>query len=160
MRIYLDDHFSMIVGEMELIERCHSSNSNSELGYFLKKLLSDLQVQKETVEKVFHCLDFEVSIQGQLKQGAAWLAVKIGRFKLNDSLLEYSDLSRVVELEAMLAVAQERIALLVTLNSLTFTEVLLRDFDFSLMLMQSELQLAELKTHHHSTILKAFAGKH
>ncbi|WP_339746601.1 hypothetical protein [uncultured Rubinisphaera sp.] len=71
-----------------------------------------------------------MSIQGQLKQGAAWLAVKIGRFKLNDSLLEYSDLSLVVELEAMLAVAQERIGLWVTLNSLTFTEVLLRDFVF------------------------------
>ncbi|TWT62829.1 hypothetical protein [Rubinisphaera italica] len=114
MRIYLDDHLSMIVGEMELIERCHNSNRNSELGFFLIQLLSDLRVQKEIVEKVFHCLDFEVSIQGQLKQGAAWLAEKIGRFKLNDSLLEYSDLSRVVELEALLAVTQERIALWVT----------------------------------------------
>jgi len=158
MRIYLDDHLSMIVGEMELIDRCHNSNRHSELGFFLKQLLYDLRVQKETVDKVFHCLDFETSIQGQLKQGAAWLAEKIGRLKLNDSLLEYSDLSRVVELEALLAVTQERIALWVTLNSLSVTDVRLKGFDFSLILMQSELQLAELKTHHHSAITKAFAS--
>ncbi len=160
MRIYLDDHLSMIVGEMELIERCHNSNRQSALGSFLENLLSDLRVQKEIVEKVFHCLEFEVSIQGQLKQGVAWLAEKIGRFKLNDSLLEYSELSRVVELEAMMAIAQERIALWVTLNSLKTLESRFKDFDFSLILMQSELQHDELKTHHHSAITKAFAGEH
>ncbi|HBN77555.1 MAG TPA: hypothetical protein DD473_17445 [Planctomycetaceae bacterium] len=160
MRIYLDDHLSMIVGEMELIERSFNSNRHSELGSFLKQFLSDLRAQKEIVERVFQCLDYEVSIQGQLKQGAAWLPEKIGRLKLNDSLLEYSDLSRVVELEAMMAVAQERIALWVTLNSLSITDVRLKDFDFSLFLSQSELQLEELKVHHHSAIKKAFTGKH
>ncbi|MBV09106.1 hypothetical protein [Rubinisphaera sp.] len=158
MRIYLDDHLSVIVGEMELIERCYNSNRHSELGFFLKQLQSDLRVQKETVEKVFHCLDFETSIQGQLKQGAAWLAEKIGRFKLNDSLLEYSDLSRVVELVALLAVTQERIALWVTLNSLSNTDLRFKDFEFSLILSQSELQLEELKTYHCSAIKKAFAS--
>jgi hypothetical protein len=155
--IYLEDHLALIVGEVELIERCHSSNQHSELGRFLKRLQGDVERQKAVVEDILRRLGRDSSVSGKLKQGAAWFAEKLGRFKLNDSLLEYSDLSRVVELEGLMAAIYERIALWTSLDAVINSVGGFEEFAFASLREQSEGQLEELKSHHRSAIQLAFS---
>lgn len=158
LHIYLEDHLALMVGESELIERCHGSNQDSELGRFLAELQGHVAKQKTSVEEVLRRMGHENSVPGRLKQGAAWFAEKLGRLKLNDSLLEYSDLSRVVELEGLLAAIQERVALWTSLDAVMNSDSRFGEFDFASMREQSEQQLEELKVHHRSAIQKAFEG--
>jgi hypothetical protein len=159
IQIYLDDHLAMVIGEIELIERCHRSNEHSELGSFLERLNDDVRGQKGTIEEVLKQLGHESGIQSQLKQGAAWFAEKLGRFKLNDSFLEYSELSRVVELETLAAAAQERIALWDSLDNVTSAEPRCEGITFSMIREQSEKHLDDLKSYRRSASLQAFVDE-
>ena len=84
------------LGELGLAGRCESSNRGTPLGDFLRRLEVEIAAQKSIVSDVIRRLGGRESLP---KKGTAWLAEKLGRLKLNDSLLRYSDLSRVIELE-------------------------------------------------------------
>ena len=94
LRIYLDDHLAIMVGELELVRRCQQSNRRSPLGEFLETLHIDVKAQRSIVNDVMHRVGGKASV---FKGGGAWLAEKMGRFKLNGTLLTYSSLSRVLE---------------------------------------------------------------
>ncbi|QDU39497.1 hypothetical protein Mal4_38420 [Maioricimonas rarisocia] len=112
LRIYLNDHLGLVTGEAELARRCRDSNKGTSLALFLDRLQSELETQRAAISDVIRLIGGRES---RIKQGAGWLAEKLGRFKMNDSLLSYSDLSRLLELEALSAAAHERVALWDTL---------------------------------------------
>jgi hypothetical protein len=158
LRIYLDDHMALMVGEVELIRRCRKSNSRSPLGEFLQKLENEVQAEKSIVNDVIHRIGGKSTIESRVKQGAGWFAEKLGRFKLNDSLLTYSNLSRVVELEALSAAAQERIALWDSLDSVAGNDSRLEGITFSFFREQSQQHLVELNSRRRFAALEAFRG--
>lgn len=84
------------------------------------------------------------SITGTLKQGAVWFAEKLGRFKLNDSILSYSELSRLIELETLAAAAQERISLWDSLDAVGGSEPRLDGISFAYFREQSQQHVDEL----------------
>ena len=108
LQIYLNDHLALMVGELQLAERCARSNPKEELGRSLTTLIGDLRIQRQVVEELIRQLGGRPDV---IKQGTAWLAEKIGRLKMNGSWLEYSDLSRLLELETLELAAHERAAL-------------------------------------------------
>lgn len=146
LRIYLDDHLALLVGETELAARCHRSNRGTRLGAFLEQLESDLARQQEKVQDVIHQIGGRDSMESMVKQGAAWFAEKLGRFKLNDALFTYSSLSRVVELETLAAAAQERIALWDSLAAIAEADRRLRRFDFMALRDESRKHLTKLNS--------------
>jgi hypothetical protein len=105
LKTYVNDHLALLVGETELAGRCHRSNKEGNLGRFLHDLSADLQAEQDLLKQILERIGGSPSV---VKQSAAWLAEKAGRFKLNDALLEYSDLSRLVELETLFVAAQGR----------------------------------------------------
>ena len=145
LRIYLDDHLAIMVAEVALIGRCWWSNRRLPLGEFLQQLENEVQAHKAIAQDVIHRMGGKKSVEGRVKQGAAWFAEKLGRFKLNDSLLAYSDLSRVLELEALGAAAQERIALWDNLDALVNHEPRLEGITFLHFREQSKQHLEELQ---------------
>ena len=158
LRIYLDDHSALMVAEIELIGRCWWSNRNKPLGEFLQKLENETKAQKSIVRDMIHRIGGKATIESRLKQGAAWFAEKLGRLKLNDSLLTYSDLSRVIELEALSAAAQERIALWDNLDSVDAKDSRLEGITFSFFRDQSQQHLDELNAHRREAATQAFLG--
>ena len=102
LNTYLNDHLALLVGEAELAERCRSSNADTELGGFLERLIADLREERRLLHEMLELLG---ASPDRLKQGAAWLAEKAGRLKPNNALLKYSELSRLIELEALAAAA-------------------------------------------------------
>ena len=158
LRIYLDDHLALMVAEVELTRRCRKSNRRSPLGEFLQKLENEVLAQKSIVSDVIHRIGGKSTIESRVKQGAGWFAEKLGRFKLNDSFLTYSNLSRVVELEALTAAAQERIALWDNLDAIAGHDPRLEGITFSFFREQSEQHLVELNRHRRFAAMEAFRG--
>ena len=158
LRIYLDDHLALMVAEKALIGRCWWSNRAIPLAEFLRQLENEVQAQKSIVRDVIHRIGGKETVEGRLKQGAAWFAEKLGRFKLNDSLLTYSDLSRVVELEALAAAAQERIAMWDSLDAVAEQDSRLDGITFSYFRDQSQQHLDELLDRRRIAAVKAFIG--
>lgn len=113
LSIYMDDHYAMISGELELAQRVAGENSEGELGAFLGNYVRELKSQS-------NFLDAILASQGQTpsvaKQALSWVAEKLGRLKPNDGGSGYTDLARVLELEVMLTAAQARRLMWKTLN--------------------------------------------
>lgn len=156
LRIYLNDHLALMVGEMELAARCHRSNKGTSLGRFLEVLEADLADQESKLKDVIDKVDGKGGIESKVKQGAAWFTEKLGRFKLNDSLLTYSALSRVVELETLAAAAQERVALWDSLAALMEADHRLQKFDCFALRDQSKKLLTKLNSRRRRAAVEAF----
>ena len=154
LNIYLNDHLALMVGEIDLAGRCESSNRGTPLGDFLHRLRVEVEAQKSIVSDLIRRVGGSESI---VKKGAAWFAEKLGRFKLNDSVLTYSDLSRVIELETLSAAAQERVALWDTLNAVAGGDERLSGITFSFFYDQSQQQLEELCTRRRYAAIQAFS---
>lgn len=157
--IYLQDHLALMVGESELAERCRANNEPTSIAEFLRQLQVELTAQKAVVEELLQRTGHTVTAVGQLKQGAAWFAEKVGRFKLNDSLFRYSELSRVLELEMLTASAQERVAMWDNLNAVAGRYPTLNGIAVSVLLTQSQQHFNELNTRRRLAALVAFTGE-
>jgi hypothetical protein len=155
LRIYLSDHLALMVGELELAVRCRSANNGTALGEFLSRLETEIGLQKAIVDEVLERIGGKES---RLKNSAAWIAEKLGRFKLNGSLLKYSDLSRLVELEALAAASLERTILWQTLDLVLKSDARSVDYRFDKMRDRSQGFLDELNEHHRTAASWAFVG--
>ena len=141
LHIYLHDHLALLVGETQLAARCRDNNRLAPLGEFLDQLHAELQAQRSIVRDVLRRVGGK---ENPLKNSVAWFAEKLGRFKLNGSLLTYSALSRLVELEALTAAATERINLWDNLETLAHQDERIKDLTYSFFRDQSEAHLQEL----------------
>ncbi len=155
LRIYLTDHLALLVGESELAARCRRSNSRTTLGEFLLRLDMELKAQHSIVSGVLRRVGGSAS---RTKETAAWLAEKAGRLKLNGTLLTYSDLSRVVELEALAAGSQMRVHLWETLEEVAKRDTRLEGISCSFFLEQARQHLAEINRLRQRASLDAFAN--
>ena len=156
LRIYLDDHLALMVAETELIGRCLRSNRGAPLGEFLQKLENEVQVQKSIVQEIIQRIGAEEGFESKTKQSLAWFAEKLGRLKFNGSLLSYSDLSRVVELEALEAAAQGRSGFWDNLETVATTDVRLEGITFSIQRELAEQHLQDLNTRRKLAAAQAF----
>lgn len=96
--IYLNDNLALMVGARTLARRTARSNKRSDLGAYLSALASELETDIADVRNVMEQLSVPVS---RFKVPAVRIGAFFGRLKLNGRILKYSDLSRVVELEAL-----------------------------------------------------------
>ena len=127
--------YALLVGESELAARCRRSNSRTTLGEFLLRLEMELKAQHSIVSGIVRRVGGSAS---RTKETAAWLAEKVGRLKLNGTLLTYSGLSRVVELEALAAGSQMRVYLWETLEEVAKRDTRLEGISCSFFLEQAQ----------------------
>jgi hypothetical protein len=103
--IYVEDHLALSLAGIRLARRCRDENPDGELGAFLAKLVPELEEDRAVLKDVAHSLDTSSSTWKELAAAAGEL---FGRLKLNGSLFRYSELSRVWELEGLLAGSDSR----------------------------------------------------
>jgi hypothetical protein len=95
---YLNDHHAAAVGALELARRSAGSNRGTALGKFLGQLAQEIAEDRRTLRAIMAELGVRVD---PVKPAGAWVAEKLGRLKLNGSLVAYSPLSRLEELELL-----------------------------------------------------------
>jgi hypothetical protein len=98
LHVYLNDHLAASEAGSELARRCRDYNRGTPLAEFLDDLLKQIEEDRLALEAIMDVLG---APRNPAKLAAAWLAEKVGRLKLNGALLQYSDLSRLLELEGL-----------------------------------------------------------
>lgn len=121
LSIYLNDHLGMITAEIELAKRVARENKGVALERFANLYVDEVKRQRDLITETLELIGSGIST---LKQTAGWLAEKLGRLKPNDALMSYTDLARVLELEALVLAAQARLLMWDALAALTHSPML------------------------------------
>lgn len=156
LKVYLSDHLAELVLERELAARCQKNNPAGSLGQFLARFLEELKDQEAEVREMLHRVGGSESM---VKEGAAWLAEKLGRLKLNNSLVSYSDLSRVLELETLVAAGRARLSFWQTATSVFVQDPRLADLPMGRRIEETREQLHTLDRFHLAAALEAFSAR-
>lgn len=145
--IYLNDHLAALTAAYELAKRSAHGNRKTALGDFLSELSAEIGMDGAELEAI---MDSSGAPRRRAKVWAAWVGEKAGRLKLNGRIKGYADLSRLEELEALMALIAVKHRLWITLD-LTGSA----DGDFSRLIRRAEAQLKELERHHDEAARKA-----
>ena len=141
--IYLNDHLAGAIAGRELAKRSAKSNKGTEFGPFLNELAVEIEEDERSLRLIMDRLGVKPN---PVKDSGAWVAEKIGRLKLNGSLIRYSDLSRVVELEGLAVGITGKIALWRSLKRSSAVDHL-DDVDLDHLLARAEGQRARVEDH-------------
>jgi hypothetical protein len=143
--IYLNDHLAGSTAGRDLARRAAGSNEGTEFGGFFSDLAAQIEADRAQLEDVMARLGVS---RDPIKVGAAWLAEKLGRLKLNGRLLEYSPLSRVIEIEGLIAGVNGKRALWKVLAAAAPSEPRIADIDFVHLIARAEEQAGGLEVQH------------
>lgn len=157
LTIYLQDHLAGSVGGLKLAERCLANNPDGELGNALRWLVQQIKEDKKTLAQLMRKAGVKRSVA---KQGAAWLAEKLGRLKLNGRLNGYSDLSRLVELEGLYIGISGKRALWSALNEISARHPQWESFDFATLIERAQQQRSKVDMFRVAAAQKALLNSH
>jgi len=156
LSIYLNDHLAGLTAGVELAERCRGNNPEEPLQSLLAEARDGFQHERSLLRDLLQRLEAR---EDSLKQGAAWVSEKLGRLKSNGSLVGYSELSRVLELEALVAVAEGSNLLWESLAQRHAHDSRLATLDLTALQTSTGQRLERLRAQHRSAVARAFADR-
>lgn len=83
---------------VNLAKRIARENSGNDYGRALERISGEIEEDREALKELMGRMGVR---QHPLKVGIAAVGERLGRLKPNDSLISYSPLSRLIELEAL-----------------------------------------------------------
>lgn len=143
--IYLNDHRAGASGGTRLAHRLAASNTPGPYAEKLRDVADSISADAATLDAIRDALEVE---GGTLKRLGAIVMERAGRLKPNGHVLEYSPLSRVLEIEGLMAAVQAKRQLWRALRSLTPHHPALAEFDLALLEQRGDEQMAELDEVH------------
>jgi hypothetical protein len=155
LAIYLNDHLAGSTVGTELVRRAAGSNRGNAFGRFLEDLRREIEHDREALEGLMERLGVG---RDRVKVATAWVAEKGGRLKLNGSLVGYSPLSRMVELEGLTTGVQGKLSLWQVLQEASGEDPELARFDYARFIERAEQQLEGLEAQRRRASRVAFAG--
>jgi hypothetical protein len=105
---YLTDHHAGATFGVELARRARDENQDTSYAEFFSRLASEIEEDRDELEAIMRRLDVG---SDRLKDSVAWAGEKLGRLKPNGRVLGYAPLSRVLELEGLIAGVSVKLAL-------------------------------------------------
>jgi hypothetical protein len=141
LAIYLNDHLAGATGARELARRAAGANRASDYGRFLEELADQIEEDRKALLAIMAELGIGID---RMKLVAGWGAEKLGRLKFNGRLLDYSPLSRLIEIELLELGVYGKLALWRSLQQLQPEQ--LSSSDLRPLLSRAERQLEQLET--------------
>jgi hypothetical protein len=142
---YLNDHRAGATAGTALARRIWRSNRRTEWGPLIEEVAESIEQDLVVLDQIRAATGVS---GGDLKKVAALLTERAGRLKLNDHLLTYSPLSRVLELEALMSAIRGKQSLWVALHTAAPSHREWSDFDFALLKERGSQQLESLERFH------------
>ena len=155
LRIYLQDHLAGSTGGVELARRARGANQGSAYGDEFAKLADEIEADRRSLESIMDDLGFGAD---RPKNAVFWIAEKAGRLKLNGQLTGYSPLSRMVEIEGLIAGVNGKRSLWLSLLEVAETEPKLDSDRLRRLVERAEQQLATLQELRSRGAREAFLG--
>ena len=106
--IYLNDHLAGSTAGIELVKRACNQNQGTDYGRFLAELTKEIDEDRAAFVEIMDRLGIR---RDPAKVAGGWVLEKMGRLKLNGQLRGYSPLSRVLELEGLIAGISAKLSL-------------------------------------------------
>jgi hypothetical protein len=151
--IYLNDHRALSSAGLALARRCHRENKGTPFGAVLELLMPELDEDAATLERVAQVLRVSAD---PFKITAAMTGEMLGRFKLNGQLFGYSPLSRVLEIEVLIAGIEAKRLLWNAVTAAHRPE--LASFDFLALAQRAAAQRDHLEPQHRLAAQLAFSA--
>jgi hypothetical protein len=140
--IYLNDHYAGSTLGVELAKRAAKNNDgNAEFGPALATLATEIGEDRDSLKRLMERLGVS---EDRIKAGLFWMGEKVGRLKPNGELLQFSPLSRVVELEGLITGVGGKLSLWRTLLELAEREDRLDEGELEVLAGRAEDQLLRL----------------
>lgn len=98
LETYLQDHYAAATAGLSLARRIASQNTANPVGQKVSELADEIEDETTVLRNILRALDISPSL---VKGASARVAEKLGRLKLNNEVVRYSPLSRVLELEGL-----------------------------------------------------------
>lgn len=147
---YLNDHYAASVGAVELARRSTEANHGTALGRALARLTTEIEEDRSVLAAIMDDLGIRTD---PAKATGGWLAEKLGRLKLNGSLVSYSPVSRLEELEMLALGVEGKLRLWVTLER---AECVPTGTDVRTLISQARSQLERLERYRLDAVEEAF----
>ncbi len=151
--IYLDDHWAGAAAGSALAARVSKENAGSPWGADLASIANQIRADRQTLAEIRRHLH---STGGGLKEAVALVGERLARLKPNGKFLQYSPLSRVLEIEALIAGVSAKQRLWVALQTFDREGDLLGDFDLEDLETRALSQLEWLCSIHEAASTEAF----
>jgi len=142
LEIYLTDHLAASTAGVALVRRTAASNAGTALGDVLRRLTTEIEDDRRTLQAIVTELGFRES---KPKDALAWIGEKVGRLKLNGQVRGYSPLSRILELETLSVGVAGKLALWQSLQSVPALSERLSRFDLDQLAERARRQRAEIE---------------
>jgi len=140
--IYLNDHYAGSTLGLELAKRAaKNNNGNAEFGPALAALATEIDEDRDELRRIMERLGVS---EDRIKAGLFWMGEKVGRLKPNGELLQFSPLSRVVEIEGLITGVGGKLSLWRTLLELAEREDRLEEGELEVLAGRAEDQLLRL----------------
>jgi hypothetical protein len=145
LAIYLNDHLAGATTGRELARRCARANRGTALGGFLEDLVREIEEDREELVRIMDRLGVGTDYP---KVAAGWVGEKVGRLKLNGQLTGYSPLSRLLELEGLIAGVHGKLGLWRALREIAPGDGRLDEPSLDGLIVRAEAQLSGLRDQH------------
>lgn len=153
LSIYLNDHLAGSRAAIELARRSMKNNEGSPLGDDLMRLSREIEEDRVTLEEM---MDLAAIRRAPVKDGAAWLAERLARLKLNGRIVGYSPLSRLEELEGLRLGVEGKRSLWTNLAEVRAELDAWEGIDFTALIERADTQAAILESHRAAAARQAF----
>jgi hypothetical protein len=154
LEIYLDDHWAAAGGGAALARRTARNNAGTVWAARLESLAADIDADERVLTLVRSELGLE---RGQWKRRLAMAGEVVGRLKPNGRVISYSPLSRVYELEGLIAGVAAKRCLWVALSRAFRSRQEVSSVDVAGMERRAREQADELAALHREAVAAAFA---
>lgn len=153
--VYVNDHRAAATGGQALARRLRDSNRGDELGDVLVEVVAEIERDAATLDEVAAALGLKRS---RVKEMLALVAERVGRLKMNGRMRGYSPLSRVLELDMLLAGIDSKRTLWRALASCQGAHPEIAHFDFGVLVEGAHDQRDRLEPHLRHSAQRAFGA--
>jgi hypothetical protein len=142
LSIYLNDHLAGATAGLDLARRAASNNEGTPYGRVLTEVAVEIAEDRESLIEVMARLSVG---RDRVKVAAAWALEKVGRLKPNGSLVSYSPLSRLVEIEGLALGVDGKLSLWHSLKESHGDDPRLRGVDLDALINRARSQRRRLE---------------
>jgi hypothetical protein len=155
LAIYLNDHYAGSTTGVELAKRAAKHNrGDAEFGPPLARIAAEIDEDREQLKRIMARL--EVS-EDRIKATMGWAVEKAGRLKPNGHLLQFSPLSRLVEVEGLLTGVSGKLSLWRALLAIVPGEPRLDEAELTRLAERAEDQVERLHALRGAAAIIAFS---
>ena len=150
LETYLQDHYAAATAGVSLARRIASQNTANPVGQKVSELAEEIEDEATVLRNILRALDISPSL---VKGASARVAEKLGRLKLNNEVVRYSPLSRVLELEGLQSGVRAKQCLWRALLLACDHHPELQNFPLAELRDQADIQLERLQALHHDATI-------